>query len=117
MDEKTHIPQREAAGSTRSEQPVGGALLLPQDERERLELQLRQAVNGFVENPHGAVQEADNAFDAAATRLTELLAELRQSIRTSWRNGTAPEQGPADTEALRLALQRYREHTERLLRL
>lgn len=122
MDEKRHMDaaQPDMVRGGTPEGPLGDGKLLPQVERERLGLQLRQAVTGFVEDPHAAVREADAAFDAAAARLTELLAEARESIRTSWQGGPVPDaqgHGAADTEALRLALQRYREHTERLLRL
>ncbi|WP_369237071.1 hypothetical protein AB5J56_30430 [Streptomyces sp. R21] len=85
--------------------------ILPQGERDKLTLRLRQALNTFVDRPRQAVEEADAVFDEVATQFTNSLKERRRVLHTSWQDqGT-----DAQTEQLRLALRQYREITERLL--
>ncbi|MEW2632534.1 hypothetical protein AB0903_12950 [Streptomyces sp. NPDC048389] len=84
--------------------------LLPPDERERLEQRLQHALAGFVDDPRRAVEEAAGILDDTGDRLTASLAEHRRTLRES-ASAVA-----GDTEELRIALQRYRETTERLLR-
>ncbi|MFB8758488.1 hypothetical protein [Streptomyces nigra] len=85
--------------------------LLPDGERDRLELRVRDAVTHFVDRPRAAVEEADGAVEELLGRLTEALAERRRTLRRSWHDSD----GAADTEQLRLALRDYRELAERLL--
>ncbi|MFH8747343.1 hypothetical protein ACH4GK_08890 [Streptomyces rimosus] len=83
--------------------------LLPAEAREKLRQRLDHAVNGFVDRPREAVQEADGLYEELAALLPEALAARRRSLRTTW------EQGNADTEQLRVALRHYRETAQRLL--
>ena len=85
--------------------------LLPDGERDRLELRVRDAVTHFVDRPRAAVEEADGAVEDLLGRLTEALADRRRTLRRSWQDSD----GTADTEQLRLALRDYRELAERLL--
>ncbi|MGW0903048.1 hypothetical protein [Streptomyces sp. NPDC002853] len=87
--------------------------LITQGERDKMTVRLQHALSTFVENPHQAVQEADNVFEEAASRLTDVLAERRHMLRTSWQDRDAGTR----TEELRLALREYEETTERLLRI
>ncbi|MGN9791007.1 hypothetical protein ACTMTU_07865 [Streptomyces sp. OZ13] len=87
------------------------ARLLPQDECERLEHRLHQALTGFVDSPRRAVEEAADVLEDAGDRITASLAEHRRTLRHS------ADAGADDTEQLRRALQAYREVTERLLRI
>ncbi|MFD3740697.1 hypothetical protein [Streptomyces sp. NPDC058629] len=90
-----------------------GRPLFAADQRERFDARIHQAVAGFVENPRQAVQEADAAFDEVVAELTQALAERSRLLRTD-RDG---ERSEAGTEDLRIALQQYRDLTERLVRL
>ncbi|MFF1381053.1 hypothetical protein [Streptomyces sp. NPDC058308] len=106
--------------------------LYPPDARDKLTLRLQNAVNGFVDNPRTAVENADSVLEEAIADLTRTLTERRRTLRTSWESlpaegapgappppeGAPPAEPPAgDTEQLRLALRDYRETAERLLRL
>ncbi|WP_128428126.1 hypothetical protein [Streptomyces cyaneus] len=101
------------------------APLLAHDERDKLELQVQQAVSHFVDQPRTAVEEADHAVEEIIGRFTEAMTQRRRTLRMSWQatdgatggaaGGSADE--TADTEQLRLALRDYRELAERLLRL
>jgi hypothetical protein len=91
------------------------APLLPPDERERLGQRLQHALAGFVDDPRRAVEEAAAILDDAGERITASLAEQRRTLRES---GSGAASGSADdTEELRVALRKYRETTERLLRI
>ena len=89
------------------------APLLDLDERDRLTARLHHAVSGFVDGPGRAVEEADHVFEEAARLLTDALAQRSRALREPWRSAAAP---TTDTEELRLALRRYKEATERLLK-
>jgi len=95
---------------------TGPTRLLPQDECDKLELRLHQAVSGFVDGPREAVEEADHVVEEIAGRFAEAVTRRRRTLRTSWQDGEHTEATHADTEQLRLALRDYRELAERLLR-
>ncbi|MEU3183074.1 hypothetical protein ABZ707_02495 [Streptomyces sp. NPDC006923] len=95
--------------------------LFPQDESDKLAQRLQEALNTFVDGPRRSVEEAAGVLEEAAERLTNALAERPRSLRASW-DGNAKDDRTrsadgSDTEDLRLALQSYREVTERLLRI
>ncbi|WP_191094881.1 hypothetical protein [Streptomyces kanamyceticus] len=102
---------REPAASADASVRTPGPTLLAQGERDKLIMRLQQALNGFVESPRQAVEEADGVFDEAVTQLTETLAERRRVLRASWQG----QDSEAQTEELRLALRQYKETTELLL--
>ncbi|MFD8114232.1 hypothetical protein [Streptomyces microflavus] len=87
--------------------------LFAADEREKFDARIHQAVAAFVENPRQAVQEADATFDEVVAGLTKALADRSRLLRAD-RDGGRSE---AETEDLRIALQQYRDLTERLVRL
>ncbi|MFG2357777.1 hypothetical protein [Streptomyces sp. NPDC048521] len=92
------------------------APLLAHDETDRWEERMRQVVAGFVDEPLGAVEEADRTLEEIAARFSEAVTRRRRTLRRSW-EGTE-ERGPGsdtDTEQLRLALRDYRELAGRLL--
>ncbi|MFG2607732.1 hypothetical protein ACGFT2_29935 [Streptomyces sp. NPDC048514] len=93
-----------------------GAPLLPHDEADQWEQRMRQVVAGFVDEPRGAVEEADRALEELTARFTEAVTRRRHTLRRSWEG--AEENGPGtdtDTEQLRLALRDYRELAGHLL--
>ncbi|MET9427714.1 hypothetical protein [Streptomyces sp. NPDC003036] len=114
--------------------------LLGDSERDALARRVQHAVNGFVDDPRRAVEEAAGAMEEAAEHLTKALNEQRHRLRTAWDGdggatgpaGTAGTGSPADTagttgagspagtvdtEQLRVTLRTYRDLTDRLLRL
>lgn len=90
-----------------------GRPLFAAEAREKFDARIHQAVAGFVENPRQAVQEADATFDEVVAELTKALADRSRLLRAD-RDG---ERSEAGTEDLRIALQHYRDLTERLVRL
>ncbi|MEV8564452.1 hypothetical protein AB0436_02445 [Streptomyces sp. NPDC051322] len=113
-----HLERTAAAEPLGHPQPAdaptdAATALMPAGDRDRLTLRLQQAVNGFVDSPQQAVEQADRIFEETVSRLTGTLTERSSTLRTAWEGG---EREPV-TEELRLALRDYRAVTERLLRL
>ncbi|MBM7439506.1 hypothetical protein [Streptomyces sp. HB132] len=90
-----------------------GRPLVPQGARDQLARRMQQAVTDFVESPRRAVEEADSTFDEIVSGLTEALTERRRVLRAGWQG----QDTEAQTEELRVALQRYRDISEQLLRI
>lgn len=88
-----------------------GAALVPPGDRETLDGRLQHALSSFVDNPRQAVEEADTVYDELVTQLIRTLTERRAALRSGWR-----EDDSAGTEELRIALKKYREAGEVLLR-
>ncbi|NED85802.1 hypothetical protein G3I76_37670 [Streptomyces sp. SID11233] len=86
--------------------------LFREGDQEKLALRLQQAVTEFVENPVRAVEEAEGAFDAAVDGLAHALKERRREMGVQQQD----RESGTRTEELRIALQQYRDLTERLLK-
>ncbi|NEC18683.1 hypothetical protein [Streptomyces parvus] len=95
--------------------PHPGRPLFAPAEQEAFAARIQQAVTGFVEDPHRAVRDADATFEEVVADLGAALAERGRRLR-SGKDGSGADSG-ADTEDLRIALQHYRDLTERLVRL
>ncbi len=108
----THESSAQLSGEP-SNTPNGPSFpVLPTSEHDKLTQRLRYAVSGFVDSPRGAVEEADALLTEVATRLTELLAERRATLRAAWHEDDA---ASSETEELRLAMRGYRNVLERLI--
>jgi hypothetical protein len=64
----------------------------------------------FVDEPRGAVKEADTLVADVIRRITESFATERSGLEQQWSRGDN-----VSTEDLRLAMQRYRSFFDRLL--
>ncbi|OCC11084.1 hypothetical protein [Streptomyces sp. PTY087I2] len=95
--------------------PHPGKPLFAPEEREAFAARIQQAVTGFVEDPRRAVRDADATYEEVVADLGAALAERGRRLR-SGKDGSGADSG-ADTEDLRIALQHYRDLTERLVRL
>ena len=76
------------------------------DMRKRWE----QIQTGFVDEPRGAVQQADQLVATAIHRLAEIFADERGRLEHDWDKGDN-----VSTEELRQALRKYRSFFDRLL--
>ncbi|MGW1804210.1 hypothetical protein [Streptomyces sp. NPDC002078] len=95
-----------------------GAPLLSHDETDRWEQRMRRLAAGFVDEPRGAVEQADHVLEEIAGRFEEAVERRRRTLRRSWE--ASEDRGPGsdtDTEQLRLALRDYQELAGRLLHL
>lgn len=69
-----------------------------------------QIQTGFVDEPRGAVQQADQLVASAIKRLAEIFADERSRLEHDWDKGDN-----ISTEDLRQALRKYRSFFDRLL--
>ncbi|MFJ2027750.1 hypothetical protein ACIODW_28600 [Streptomyces sp. NPDC087897] len=93
--------------------PHAGRPLFAPERRDAFAARIQQAVTGFVEDPRRAVREADATFEEVVADLGAALQERGRKLRAGKSEGDAG----AETEDLRIALQHYRDLTERLVRL
>ena len=83
---------------------------LPDDRMSALRDRWSDVQAEFVDDPRSAVEKAQRLVDDLAKELTDTFARERSSLEGTWSGG-----GEADTEELRVALQRYRSLFNRLL--
>lgn len=96
---------------TRVEQgTVGETGFLPDDRMSALRDQWSDVQAAFVDDPQNAVQRAHGLVTELVDELVETFTQERSTLEGQWKGG-----GTADTEALRVALQRYRSFFNRLL--
>jgi hypothetical protein len=88
----------------------GSTPLFPSGELEGLRARWKEIQTAFVDEPRTAVEQADGLVASAMKRLAEVFAEERSGLEQQWVRG-----GNVSTEALRVALQRYRAFFDRLL--
>ncbi|AGS69276.1 hypothetical protein [Streptomyces collinus] len=106
------------AGARDEDRETGGSTpLLPHEETEHWESELRRTAAGFVDEPRAAVEEADRELEEIAARFGEAVTRRRRALRMSWQDEEGGRAREADTEQLRLALRDYRELAGRLLHL
>ncbi len=84
---------------------------LPPERMDNLRERWDEVQAGFVDDPRTAVQNAQQLVSELVNELTETFSRERGTLEGQWSKG-----GEADTEALRVALQRYRSFFNRLLR-
>jgi len=84
--------------------------LLPSDLSESLGGQWDAIQAQFVDSPRDAVQQADALVANVIQELAKTFADERASLEQQWDRDE-----DVDTEALRMALQRYRSFFQRLL--
>jgi len=84
--------------------------LLPQDFVQQLRTKWDEIQAGFVDEPRGAVQRADELVAQAIQRLAQSFADERGRLEDQWGRGDN-----VNTEELRQALRKYRSFFHRLL--
>jgi hypothetical protein len=100
-------PEADTAATRTAAEDEGGPLLEGADEFQSRweEIQVR-----FVDEPRGAVEDADALVATVMQRLAEGFASEREHLEAQWGRGE-----DISTEDLRVALQRYRSFFQRLL--
>lgn len=83
---------------------------LPDDRMGALQTRWEQIQTGFVDDPRGAVKDAHGMVGELVDELTATFTRERVALEEQWSKDREP-----DTEALRVALQRYRSFFNRLL--
>jgi len=83
---------------------------LPDDRMTSLRERWNDVQAGFVDDPQNAVQQAHGLVTGLVDELVRTFSQERTTLEGQWKGG-----GNADTETLRVALQRYRSFFNRLL--
>lgn len=83
---------------------------LPDERMSSLRERWNDVQAGFVDDPQNAVQQAHGLVTQLVDELVQTFSSERTSLENQWTGG-----GTADTEQLRVALQRYRAFFNRLL--
>jgi hypothetical protein len=101
-------PEHQGAGKDRSgaaggSRPHGAKL-------ERVRERWNATQGKFVDDPQGAVREADELAAEVADAVVAEIEERRSALRSAWKEGEG-----TDTESLRVALRDYRSFVEHLV--
>jgi hypothetical protein len=99
-----------SAASTADRAPASNAPLLPADLTATFQDRWEEVQTRFVDEPRGAVEEADGLVANLMQKLAESFAQERERLEAQWGRGE-----DISTEDLRVALQRYRSFFQRLL--
>lgn len=99
------------SGATTPEPEEEAEALLPEQEAEEYRKTWGEIQARFVDDPQGAVREADGLVAEVMQTLAGTFSAHKKELESQWQRG---EKVP--TEDLRLALQRYRSFFGRLLR-
>jgi predicted NUDIX family phosphoesterase len=84
---------------------------LPQDRMDEFRRKWDDIQAGFVDDPQNSVQKAHGLVSSLVSELNDVFTRERSGLESQWNRGEQ-----ADTENLRVALQRYRAFFNRLLR-
>ncbi len=87
-----------------------GGSLLPADMDATFQQRWKEIQTRFVDEPRGAVEDADGLVANLMQQLAEGFAKERERLEAQWGRGE-----DISTEDLRVALQRYRDFFQRLL--
>ncbi|HEX6472382.1 MAG TPA: hypothetical protein VF069_25035 [Streptosporangiaceae bacterium] len=90
----------------------GGAAILDSGAADGFQARWRDVQYGFVDDPRGAVRQADDLADEVLSAFTDALTAHKRALEERWRTQQATQQ---DTERLRLLIRAYREFVDRLL--
>ena len=101
-------PASRSTGATAS--ASNGGSLLPADMDATFQQRWKEIQTRFVDEPRGAVEDADGLVATLMQQLAEGFAKERERLEAQWGRGE-----DISTEDLRVALQRYRTFFQRLL--
>jgi hypothetical protein len=102
--------QRESGDAAEQQNMVPQETLLPPEETIQLWDRWQDIQAGFVDDPRGAVADANGLVDEVSRRVIETFTRARTELENQWSHGDE-----VTTEELRVTLQRYRSFFEALL--
>lgn len=96
--------------TARIQQGWGDESLMAAQDSQELSARWNAIQANFVDDPRAAVKDADQLVRDVFDRITQAFTQQREELTRQWAKGDEP-----DTEALRIALQRYRGFFQRFL--
>ena len=109
QDPDTEAAPLSSTGAADSASNAGGSLL-PAEMDATFQQRWKEIQTRFVDEPRGAVEDADSLVANLMQQLAEGFAKERERLEAQWGRGE-----DISTEDLRVALQRYRTFFQRLL--
>jgi hypothetical protein len=106
----TQDQDAEAPAQSTDAPASNGGSLLAADMDARFQQRWKEIQTRFVDEPRGAVEDADSLVAKLMQQLAEGFAKERERLEAQWGRGE-----DISTEDLRVALQRYRSFFQRLL--
>lgn len=106
-EQRAQVERGDIARNRAVDQDTG---FLPDDRMNDLRGRWSDVQAEFVDDPRRAVQDAQSLVGTLVDELTNTFRREREGLESQWDSG-----GTADTEALRVTLQRYRSFFNRLL--
>ena len=103
-------PSGRVAGRRLGDASANGAPLLSEELSTTFQRRWKEVQTRFVDEPRGAVEDADGLVANLMQQLAEGFAQERERLEAQWGRGE-----DISTEDLRVALQRYRSFFQRLL--
>ncbi|MFD7258240.1 hypothetical protein [Streptomyces sp. NPDC059874] len=110
-EETAYDEDRQASSETAPVPDEGSEALLPEQAAEQYQKTWGEIQARFVDDPQGAVRDADGLVAEVMQTLAGTFSEHKRELESQWQQGEE-----VATEDLRLALQRYRSFFGRLLR-
>jgi hypothetical protein len=106
----TRVDGRDESATNLGAQSDADESLLPAGDAATFRKRWEEVQTRFVDEPRGAVEDADGLVATLMQRLADGFAQEREHLEAQWGRGE-----DISTEALRVALQRYRSFFQRLL--
>jgi hypothetical protein len=106
----TRVDGRDESATNLGAQSDADESLLPAGDAAKFRKRWEEVQTRFVDEPRGAVEDADSLVAALMQRLADGFAQEREHLEAQWGRGE-----DISTEDLRVALQRYRSFFQRLL--
>lgn len=110
--ERDELRTAESASREGTSAEVREEPLLPLGDLDGFRERWEAVQTRFVDEPRQAVAEADELVAEVMQRLADTFARERSQLESQWNQGDQ-----VSTEAMRVALQRYRSFFKRLLRM
>jgi hypothetical protein len=110
MNERQNTERSKTTYGTVDATQTSDTGFLPEDRMNDLRGRWNDVQAGFVDDPQNAVQQAHQMVTQLVDDLVQTFTRERTALEQQWSAG-----GDADTEQLRVALQRYRSFFNRLL--
>lgn len=109
-EEDVELRSGSARDRPHADEDETAATLFATEEADEFRQRWENVQTGFVDEPRGAVERADELVAEVMKRLAETFAEERSRLEGQWARGD-----DVSTEDLRMALRRYRWFFDRLL--
>ena len=114
-EKSTPIDNKDGRGATPERRATNNAEeelspLLSEQEEEEFRSRWNNIQTSFVDEPHRAVEQADELVAQTMQRLAQSFSDQKSNLETQWEKSEK-----ISTEELRMALRRYRSFFDRLL--